>query len=132
SARLWPAFCRPRRSSAPPGSHPVPATPAGFRAADLRQHLAALSGRDPAAITQSAVTYQLRRLRLHGLIDRTPNSFRYHVTDLGWRVALFFTRTYSRLLRPGLAAALPALRPVASPLKSAFDALTIKNRRHDS
>src|SRR5215813_6102828 len=100
--------------------------PQGFRAADLRQHLAALSGRDPAAITQSAVTYQLRRLRLHGLIERTPNSFRYHVTDLGWRVALFFTRTYSRLLRPGLAAALPALRAVATPLKSAFDALTIK------
>jgi hypothetical protein len=100
--------------------------PQGFRAADLRQHLAALSGRDPAAITQSAVTYQLRRLRLHGLIERTPNSFRYYVTELGWRVALFFTRTYSRLLRPGLAAALPALRAVATPLKSAFDALTTK------
>src|SRR6201982_1998496 len=42
--------------------------PQGFRAADLRQHLAALSGRDPVAITQGAVPYQLRRLRLHGLI----------------------------------------------------------------
>lgn len=41
--------------------------PAGFRAADLRAHLAALSGSDPAAITQGAITYQLRRLRLHGL-----------------------------------------------------------------
>jgi hypothetical protein len=39
-------------------------------------------------------------------------------------VALFFTRTYNRLLRPGLAAALPALRSIATPLRRAFDALT--------
>jgi hypothetical protein len=35
----------------------------GFRAADLRRHLAALSGRDPDAMSQGAITYQLRRLR---------------------------------------------------------------------
>jgi len=34
---------------------------------------------------------------------------RYRVTDSGLRIALFFTRTYNRLLRPALAAALPAL-----------------------
>ena len=92
----------------------------GFRAADLRQHLAALSGSDPGSISPGAVTYQLRRLRLHGLIDRLPNSFRHRVTDVGLRVALFFTRTYNRLLRPGLAAALPSLRANTSPLKRAF------------
>lgn len=95
----------------------------GFRAADLRQHLASLSGRDPGSISQGAITYQLRRLRLHGLIERVPNSFRYRVTDFGFRVALFFSRVYSRLLRPGLAAALPALRAVTTPLKRAFDTL---------
>ena len=97
--------------------------PQGFRAADLRQHLAALSGDDPATISQGAVTYQLRRLRLHGLIERTPSSFRYRITDFGLRVALFFTRAYNRLLRPGLAAALPTLRAVTTPLTRAFDAL---------
>jgi hypothetical protein len=96
----------------------------GFRAADLRHHLAALSGRDPTSISQGAVTYQLRRLRLHGMIERLPNSFRYRVTDFGLRVALFFTRTYNRLLRPGLAAALPALGAIVTPLKRAFDTLT--------
>jgi hypothetical protein len=96
----------------------------GFRAADLRQHLASLSGCDPTAISQGKITYQLRRLRLHGLIERLSGSFRYRVTDFGFRVALFFTRIYNRLLRPGLAAALPALRAIASPLKSAFDELT--------
>jgi hypothetical protein len=100
--------------------------PQGFRAADLRQHLAALSGCDPAALSQGAVTYQLRRLRLHALIDRTSNSFRYRVTEFGLRVALFFTRAYNRILRPGLAAALPMLRAVDTPLRRAFDALTAK------
>jgi hypothetical protein len=95
----------------------------GFRAADLRQRLAALSGCHPASISQGAITYQLRRLRLHGLIERVPNSFRYRVTDFGLRIALFFTRTYNRLLRPGLAAALPALRGITTSLKRAFDAL---------
>ena len=93
----------------------------GFRSADLRHHVAALSGRDPNAISQGAMTYQLRRLRLHGLIERLPNSFRYRVTNFGFRAALFFTRLYNRLLRPGLAAALPTLRAADGPLKRAFD-----------
>jgi hypothetical protein len=98
----------------------------GFRAADLRQHLAALSERDPASISHGAITYQLRRLRLHGLIERVSSSFRYQVTDFGFRVALFFTRTYNRILRPGLAAALPALRAVKTPLQRAFNVLTMQ------
>jgi DNA-binding transcriptional ArsR family regulator len=100
--------------------------PQGFRSADLRERLAALSGRDPGSISQSAVTYQLRRLRLHGLIERIPASFRYRVTDFGLRVGLFYTRVYNRLLRPGLAAALPALRVITTPLRRAFDALAAR------
>jgi DNA-binding HxlR family transcriptional regulator len=95
----------------------------GFRAADLRRHLAGLSGIDPDKISQGAITYQLRRLRLHGFIERLPNSFRYRVTEFGFRAALFLTRVYNRLLRPGLAAVLPHLRAVDTPLKAAFDKL---------
>ena len=97
--------------------------PAGFRCADLRRHLAALSARDPQSISQGALTYQLRRLRLHGLIERLPNSLRYRVTEFGLRAALFFTRLYNRLLRPGLAAVLPAMRAIDTPLKRAFDTI---------
>ena len=93
----------------------------GFRSSDLRQHLAALSGRDPQSISQSAITYQLRRLRLHGLIERVPDSFRYRLTQFGLRAALFFTRAYNRLLRPGLAARHPSLRASDTTLKPAFD-----------
>ena len=93
----------------------------GFRSADLRHHLAALSGRDPHSIPQSAITYQLRRLRLHDLIERLPKSFRYRVTEFGFRAALFFTRAYNRLLRPGLAAALPGSHAIDVNLTRAFD-----------
>lgn len=95
----------------------------GFRCADLRQHLAALAGRDPATLRRGAITYQLRRLRLHGMIERLPRSFRYRVTDLGFRAALFFTRTYNRLLRPGLAAVLPGHHAAPTPLSRSFDAI---------
>jgi hypothetical protein len=71
----------------------------GLRAADLREHIAGLSGRDAVSISQGAITYQLRRLRLHGLIERIPKTFRYRVVDLGLQVALFFTRTYNRRAR---------------------------------
>ena len=46
------------------------------------------------------------------------------VTEFGWRAALFLTRLYNRLLRPGLAAAIPALRAIPTPLKRAFDAVS--------
>jgi hypothetical protein len=49
------------------------------------------------------MTYDLRRLRLHGLIERLPRTHRYRLTDLGLRTALFYTRVYGRILRPGLA-----------------------------
>ncbi|WP_034218353.1 hypothetical protein, partial [Actinoplanes subtropicus] len=75
--------------------------PRGFTNTDLRAHLAPLL--DQPNLSPGAMTYDLRRLRQHGLIDRIPGSHRYHVTDLGWRTAQLFTRTYTRLLRPGLA-----------------------------
>ena len=95
--------------------------PDGFRRADLRCHLAELSGRAPETLGPGAMTYQLRRLRLHGMIQRLPNTHYYHVTDSGFRAALFFTRAYNRLLRPGLAAALPSHRSIPTPRKHAFD-----------
>jgi len=95
--------------------------PQGFRNADLRQHVAALSGRNPEQIGQGSMTYQLRRLRLHGMIERVPKTHRYRVTPLGLRAALFFTRTYTRVLRSGLAFALPGHRAVDTPLQRCFD-----------
>jgi hypothetical protein len=94
--------------------------PTGFRRADLRRHLADLCGRDPQSLGPGAMTYQLRRLRLHGMIQRLPNTQRYRVTEPGFRAALFFTRTYNRLLRPGLAAVLPGHRAAPIALARCF------------
>jgi hypothetical protein len=77
--------------------------PEGFANHQLREHLAPLLGEEPGALTQGRMTYQLRRLRLHGLIVRRAGTHRYDVTARGLRIALFFTRSYARLLRPGLA-----------------------------
>jgi hypothetical protein len=95
--------------------------PKGFRRADLRNHLANLCGRSPETLGQGAMTYQLRRLRLHGMIERLPNTQSYRVTQAGFRAALFFIRVYNRLLRRGLAAALPGHRAIPTPLKKSFD-----------
>src|SRR5260370_566948 len=93
----------------------------GFRSSDLRHHLAALSGRDPESLSQGAITYQLRRLRLHGLLERLPNSFRYRVTEFGFRPPLFSTPAYNHILHPRPPPPLPHLRAVDAPLKRAFD-----------
>jgi hypothetical protein len=81
--------------------------PRGFSHRDLRNHWAPLLGKAPTDMTPGQMTYHLRRLRLHGLIERMPGTHRYRVTTQGGRAALFCTRTYNRLLRPGLAQIIP-------------------------
>jgi len=95
----------------------------GFTNQEMRALLAQLLGLDPAHYPVGRMTYDLRRLRLHGLIQRIPKSHRYEVTPAGLRVALFFSRTYARLLRPKLAEIMPAGPPGDSPLRAAFDRL---------
>jgi hypothetical protein len=94
--------------------------PCGFRNRELRVHLARLRGQDPVSCTQGQMTYQLRRLRLHGLIVRQPGTHAYQVTDRGVRIALFFTRSYARLLRPGLAEVFDNDLPSDPNLQQAF------------
>jgi len=76
--------------------------PDGFRNATLRQHVAALMGEEPERYTAGRMTYDLRRLRLHGIIERIPHTNRYEVTALGKRVCIFFTKVNARVIRPGL------------------------------
>ncbi len=94
--------------------------PRGFSNRELKEHLAPLLGEDPGALTQGRMTYQLRRLRLHGLIVRRSGTHRYGVTDVGLRVALFCTRSYARVLRPGLAEVIPETVGDDPPLRRAF------------
>jgi hypothetical protein len=77
--------------------------PNGFTNADLRHITAAYRGLDSGTVTAGQMTYDLRRLRSHGLIDKIPHSRRYHVTDTGLTTAAFLTRIHDRLLPTGLA-----------------------------
>lgn len=95
--------------------------PRGFANRDLRGPLAALRGLDPHELTQGKMTYELRRLRQHGLIESIPRSHRYRVTDFGLRVAVFYSRVHARLIRPGLADLVPRANPPPSAVRTALE-----------
>ena len=99
--------------------------PQGFANHELRALLAPLLGLVPDQLTPGQMTYHLRRLRLHGLIERIPQTHRYQVTEFGWRVAFFFTRTYARLIRPGLAQIVPQAPPLNTMLRRRFTQLDV-------
>jgi hypothetical protein len=93
--------------------------PTGFRHREFRDHVAQLQSRDPTTYPPGAMTYDLRRLRLHGLIERLPDSHRYRITEAGAKAAMFYARLYARALRPAA-----SLQPVASVrAQRAFDRL---------
>ncbi len=93
--------------------------PNGFTNRDLRTHLAPLLGLEPEDMTSGQLSYDLRRLRIHGLIERIPGTFRYQLTLAGIRQALFLTRLTRRLLITGLAQLAQPDPPVNSRLRAA-------------
>ncbi len=95
----------------------------GFSNRDLREHLAPLLGLDPSQWRPGQMTYDLRRLRLHGLIERIPKTHRYRLTEHGLKTALFYTRVYNRILRPGLAMLSPAAIATDTTLQRRFTAM---------
>jgi hypothetical protein len=97
--------------------------PVGFSNSELRQHFASLLGQPPQSLSQGQMTYHLRRLRLHGIIERIPKTHRYRITNPGLRILWFCTRTYNRILRPGLASVLPQISAPNSSLRRSFDKL---------
>ena len=104
--------------------------PHGFTNRELRTLIAPLLGPRPEDITAGKMTYDLRRLRAHGLIPRIPRSRRYQITDTGLQHALLFTHAHDHLLRTGLAEitdpdppAPSRLRTAARAYQTAFDDL---------
>lgn len=105
--------------------------PHGFTNRELRTLIAPLLGTTAEHITAGQMTYDLRRLRAHGLIERIPRSRRYRVTDTGLQDALLFTHAHDHLLRTGLALTNDPSPPrntklhnAARAYQAAFDELT--------
>jgi hypothetical protein len=72
---------------------------------------ALMTGLLAAPYTGGQMTYDLRRLRLAGLIYRIEHTKRYVLTPDGTRFAVFYTKLHNRLLRPLMAADQPQAPP---------------------
>jgi hypothetical protein len=98
--------------------------PRGFTNRDLRDLTAQLRGLP--AVSTGQITYDLRRLRAHQLIERIAGTHRYRVTHTGLHTAMFLTRLHDRILPAGLAQLAPTgqpgkLRHAATAYQSAID-----------
>jgi hypothetical protein len=94
--------------------------PEGFRNRQLRPLLAQLLGIAESQLSPGRMSYDLRRLRLHGIIERIPKTQRYRLSDFGLKTALFYSRLYQRLLRPGLSQLCDLKTTGSAPLAQAF------------
>ncbi len=94
--------------------------PLGFTNNTLREQIADLLDADRQPYGAAQMSYDLRRLRLKGLIWRIPNSYRYQLTTYGRKVAVFFSKLETRIFRQFLAALDPA-QPVPLPLAAALE-----------
>lgn len=94
----------------------------GFTNRSLCARVSSLLG---GPYTSAQMTYDLRRLRLKGLVRRLPHSNTYVLTSDGARVAIFYTKLHDRLLGPLLAADEPPapveLRRALKVIDSALD-----------
>ena len=73
--------------------------PVGFTNGELVNLVSGLL-RQP--YTSRQATYDLRRLVRKRLVIKIPHTRRYQLTIVGRRVAVLFTKTYGRVLAPGL------------------------------
>ena len=70
--------------------------PHGFRIRELRETVAPLCGLSLEEYGPVRMTYDLRRLRLRGIIVRIPDTQRYQLTADGLCIALAYHRTQAR------------------------------------
>lgn len=80
----------------------------GFTNKTLRPLVATLLGR---AYTSAQMSYDLWRLKGKRLIERLPATHTYVLTPDGARAAMFYTKSYRRLIDPLFAAAAPDAGP---------------------
>lgn len=90
----------------------------------LRPLVRDLLGGASVAYTTGQMSYDLRRLVRKGVLHKLPGRHRYVLTSQGRRWALFVTKTYARILRPGFQQMeLEATAPPAPALRQAFAAV---------
>jgi hypothetical protein len=94
-----------------------------FTAAEFKPRLAQLLDIPRATLSQGRLSYELRRLRHRGLIERLPKTHRYRVTPFGLRAAVFYSRLHSHLFQPALSTLMRPDVPNPSRLCTLFNAI---------
>lgn len=94
----------------------------GFSNAEVREAVQTLLNLSPDEYTVSQMSYDLRRLRLKGLIVRIEGTHRYILTTYGRKVAYLMTKLQHRIFDVA-SVALTASSEVPSRLAAAFRAL---------
>jgi hypothetical protein len=87
----------------------------GWSAKELRSAILDTFELKAAQYSVSAIRYDLRKLRAHGLIERLSHTHRYRLTAKGQKVAILMTLLRQRLYGP-LAASAFVHKPAAQPL----------------
>ena len=103
--------------------------PGGFTNKDPRTLVAELRGVPAQTITAGQITYDLRRLRVRGLIARIPGTHRYTISEHGLHTAMFLSAVHDRFLPTGLAqladhTSSPPLRQASRAYHTALENLT--------
>lgn len=93
----------------------------GFHNRDLRALVVDLLGVTSEEYTASQMTYDLRRLRLKGMIYRPPKMHRYFLTPYGWKIARLFSRLEARVFRPAVAMFTAQAAVLPFPLRASLD-----------
>ncbi len=91
----------------------------GFRHAEVREMIQALLGVTPDHYTASQMSYDLRRLRLKGVIARLEGTHHYILTTYGRKVAYLMTKLQQRIFNIA-SAAVEATTDMPSRLAHAF------------
>ncbi len=103
----------------------------GFHNSDLHALVIDLLGVTADEYTTSQMTYDLRRLRLKGMIYRPPKTHRYFLTPHGWKIARLFSRLETRVFRPAVAMFTGNDAVLPFPLRVSLDARRGPNGRTD-
>ena len=87
----------------------------GWSGQELRSAILDTFELAPSHYSLSALRYDLRKLRAHGLIERLPHTYRYRLTTKGQKAAILMTLLRKRVYGP-LAASAFVHKPAADPV----------------
>ena len=110
------------RAGAVRGLGGLPATARRLRQSGPARNRGAPAGTVRRGYHRNRTTYDLRRLRLRGLIERIPHTRRYRVTDDGVRTALCYQRTHAGVMKPALAVSFDPATPSTARLRRVLEA----------